>query len=59
MLKQFKKHIKDFFAPHAYGVTVVNCTYHRPMALKADGYSKSFLKDDQYFEICEKIREAE
>ena len=58
MLQKAKRMIRDFLAPHSFGLMVVNCSYYRPMTCKPDNTSLRYLSDDRYFEICEQIKEA-
>ena len=58
MMNKVVRSIRNFLAPHAYGVMVVNGSYYRPLAHGKDSIGYHALNNDQYLELCETIREA-
>lgn len=58
-MSKFMEHIKMFLSAHSYGVMVVNCNYFRPMANGEKHFTHRYLNDDQYYALCEQIKQAE
>ena len=56
MFKKAADFIKDIFAPHAYGLMVVNCDYFRPMTGRLHDRELCTMSDDKYLEFCEACR---
>lgn len=59
MLHKVKALCRKILTPQTFGMMVVNGSYFRPMDCSgALHFSHKYFSDEQYLEMCEKIRES-